>query len=246
MEFIDEAVMSTLQADADAFRKRKPYPHQSIQGFLKQSAFDRLCREAPAPETMTRERHRRAYGQKPHERLSLQVVPRSEDQISEPWRRFIGELRGPAYQNFWRTLLGLPAWAPVIFSMHWHYAPAGASVSPHTDARRKIGSHIFYLNTPEDWDEDWGGQTLVLDDAGRFKRHSAPDFDDFEVAAASKVLGNSSFLFAQTTRSWHAVRELRNPPGHLRKVFIVVPNRLSFQVLSRRLRGKDPDGFKLY
>lgn len=246
MEFIDEAVMNALQAQAADFRARKPYPYQSIQGFLKPTAFDRLCREAPAPETMHRESRKRAYGQKPHERLSLQVVPRTESGLSEGWRRFITELRGPAYRDFWRTMLGLPAWAPVIFSMHWHYAPAGASVSPHTDARRKIGSHIFYLNTPEDWEEDWGGQTLVLDDGGRFKRHSAPDFDDFEVVAASKVLGNSSFLFAQTARSWHAVRELRNPPGRLRKVFIVVANRPSFQVLSRRLRGKDPDGFRLY
>ena len=52
-----------------------------------------------------------------------------------------------------------------------------ATCSPHCDAVWKLGSHIFYFN--EDWNPGWGGETLVLDDGGRFSRRSAPDFDDF-------------------------------------------------------------------
>lgn len=245
MEYIDSAVMEALLANGEAFRQKRPYPYASIQGFLREDAFATLCRESPSPEDMQQEKRRRAHGQQTHERLSLQVVPAVEDRLSSHWRNFLAELRSPAYLDFWRQMLGLSRRSPVLLSMHWHYAPAGASVSPHTDARRKLGSHIFHLNTPADWQEDWGGQTLVLDDGGRFPRHSAPGYEDLELVAASTVLGNRSFLFAQTDHSWHAVRELRNPPGHLRKVFIVVANRLSFQVLSRRLRGKDPDGFRL-
>lgn len=246
MDYINDRVMQSLIRDAKSFQTTRPYPHQTIEGFLRPEAFERLCKDAPSPEIMTKENRKRAYGQKTHERLSLQVLPRTENQISTTWRQFIAELRSPEYLQFLKTMLGVRPMTPVVLSMHWHYAPAGASVSPHTDARRKLGSHIFYLNTPDDWDESWGGQTLVLDDGGRFKRHSAPDFDQFQEVAASRVLGNSSFLFAQTARSWHAVRELRCPPDRLRKVFIVVANRLSFQVLSRRLRRKDADGFPLY
>jgi hypothetical protein len=57
-------------------------------------------------------------------------------------------------------------------------------VSPHCDSPKKLGSHIFYLNTKEDWDPSWGGETLILDDGGRlptlragfdrFRRRSAP------------------------------------------------------------------------
>jgi len=35
------------------------------------------------------------------------------------------------------------------------------------------------------------------------------------------------------------------PPDRLRKVFIVVINRVNLQVLWRRLRGKDADGHPL-
>jgi hypothetical protein len=50
--------------------------------------------------------------------------------------------------------------------MHWHYTPAGKSVSPHCDSFNKIGSQIFYFSTPEDWDRSWGGETVILDDKG--------------------------------------------------------------------------------
>jgi len=118
-------------------------------------------------------------------------------------------------------------------------------VSPHTDARRKIGSHIFYFNTPEDWDASWGGQTLVLDDGGRMRAHSEPKAGKFREVAASQILGNQSFIFKRTEHSWHAVNPIKCPPDRMRKVFIVVINRLNAQVLWRRIRGKDPDGYML-
>lgn len=52
------------------------------------------------------------------------------------------------------------------------------------------------------------------------------------------------FLFAQTDHSWYAVKAVQCPPGHLRKVFIVVVNRLTPQVIWRRIRGKDVDGYR--
>lgn len=113
------------------------------------------------------------------------------------------------------------------------------------DASRKLGSHIFYFHKDDEWDESWGGQTLVLDDGGRMPAHSAPSFDAFKVAAASTITTNHSFIFKRTEHSWHGVRELTCPTGHLRKVFIVVIKRVTLQVRWRRLRGKDADGYSL-
>ena len=38
------------------------------------------------------------------------------------------------------------------------------------------------LQTEDDWQVGWGGETVVLDDNGRFPTDSAPDFDDFDTA----------------------------------------------------------------
>jgi Rps23 Pro-64 3,4-dihydroxylase Tpa1-like proline 4-hydroxylase len=106
--------------------------------------------------------------------------------------------------------------------LHWHYTPNGCSVSPHCDARRKLGSHIFYFNTAKDWQPDWGGETLILEDNGRFVADSAPKFEDFDRIMPAKAIGNSSLLFMRREQSWHGVKEIRCPPDALRKVFIVV------------------------
>ncbi len=246
MRFLDRSTMNSLLEGATSFQQKQPYPWVSIQDFLYRDRFDALCRDLPDPSLFEAQMgYQRAHGQRSHDRLALQYRPALEPQLAPSWREFLHELQGEDYRNFWRHMLGLGSKTPIIFTMHWHYAPRGASVSPHTDARRKIGSHIFYFNTPADWDEAWGGQTLVLDDDGKWPRHSAPDYADLREAGASQVLGNRSFLFAQTDHSWHAVKELTCPPGHFRKVFIVVANRLTAQVLWRRVRGKDADGYRL-
>ena len=131
-------------------------------------------------------------------------------------------------------------------NFHWHYTPNGCSVSPHCDAKRKLGSHIFYFNTTADWDPSWGGETLILDDRGRFPRNSAPRFEDFDVVIPGEALGNRSLLFARGDKSWHGVREIHCPAGAYRKVFIVVVNDLKRNLrrtLMARLRGERVSGY---
>ncbi len=204
--------------DVDAFRAVRPYPWINPEGLLTGEGYRALYETLPDPSLFRREFGiKRAHGQKPHDRLSLEY--HDELPVSEHWHAFVAELRGPRYRAFMERMYGT---SRLTFSFHWHYTPNGCSVSPHCDAVRKLGSHIFYFNTPEDWEESWGGNTLVLDDGGRFKRASAPDFDDFDREWAAKGLGNVSFLFARRGNSWHGVREIRCPEGKLRRVFIVV------------------------
>jgi hypothetical protein len=159
-----------------------------------------------------------------------------------PWKEFVAELEGDTYQSLLRRMLGPQKF---ILTLEWYYAWQGCSVSPHCDARRKLATHIFYFNTEDDWDTSWGGQILMLDDEGRFKPHSAPSFDDLKVAAALVPRGNESLLFQRTEHSWHGVRPLQCPSSSLRKLFIVTVNVPTFQVWWRRVRGKDPDGYRI-
>lgn len=227
------------QIDSESFQERRPFPWINVQGFVNDDAFRRLCDTLPDINVFTKHSGREGgYG----DLYALQYRPGLE--VPQPWRSFIAELEGTEYRNFLCRLFGLAS-QRIELTMHWHFEGTGFCISPHVDARRKIGSHIFYLNTEADWDPRWGGQTLVLDDGGHLGATCRPDFGDLRQVVASEMLGNQSFIFQRTEHSWHGVRPLECPPNKLRKVFIVVINRINLQVLWRRLRGKDANGYPL-
>ena len=202
------------------YQTTKPYPHANPEGILTPEGFEALRTNLPDVSILDPifAKSRRA-GQYPHDRYALEYEEGVE--IPKPWEEFIAELRGDRYRSVLSRLLGVRT---LEFRMHWHYTPRGCSVSPHCDAKRKLGSHIFYFNTAGDWDPSWGGETLVLDDAGRFKRASAPAFEDFDSATPAESIGNRSFIFSRCGNSWHGVRPLNCPEDRMRKVFIVVLN----------------------
>ena len=246
MSYLDLGRLSQIAAHASAFLNTKPFPWLSMQGIIQEDGFRRLCSELPKPELFVPQFGvARSYGQASHDRFALQYHPRLDAELAPSWRQFISELHAQPYLDFVRQTWGLAPNERFVLSMHWHHAPNGASVSPHTDARRKIGSHIFYFNTEQDWDPSWGGQTLVLDDGGKLSPHDKADMNVLREVAASKILGNQSFIFKRTEHSWHSVNPITCPADRLRKVFIVVVNRVNLQVLWRRVRGKDPDGYML-
>ncbi len=234
--------LENLEAlSVDSFQNQQPYPWASIPATLTPGGFQRLRATLPDVAIFHRvEGVKRSYGQAPHDRYILHYRPGME--LPDAWKEFIAELHESVYQSFLRRMLGPQHF---ILTLEWYYAWQGCSVSPHCDARRKRATHIFYFNTEEDWDASWGGQILILDDAGRFQPHSAPNFEDLNVASALIPRGNESLLFQRTEHSWHGVQPLQCPPNHLRKLFIVTINVPSFQVWWRRIRGKDPDGYPL-
>jgi len=229
------------EVPAEIFRNQRPYPWLSVRKTLTDEAFSRLSGNMPGLSLFRRdEGQTRAYGQASHDRYSLHYS--AELSLPQPWSEFLVELQGEPYRSFLRRLLGVQGF---LLTFEWHYAWQGCSVSPHCDAARKIATHLFYFSS-EEWDPAWGGQTLVLEDREqRFRTHSAPSFDQLRVAAASEPCGNNSLLFQRTPHSWHGVRPLNCPPGIMRRLFKVTVNRLDFQVWWRRVRGKDPDGYRL-
>ena len=227
------------QIDPVSFQNQKPYPWINPEEMLTTEGYHRLLATLPDLSLFEfRFGVKRAHGQQGHDRFTLEY--RDDLSLPRPWKEFVAELRGREYHTFLQKLLGVRS---LELNFHWHYTPNGCSVSPHCDAKHKLGSHIFYFNTEADWDPAWGGETVILDDGKRFSRKSAPCFENFDQATASKALGNYSLLFGRKERSWHGVREIQCPEGHLRKVFIVVINR--FTVIDRlgRLLGKSPRGY---
>lgn len=207
--------------DPEAYRAAEPYPWVNREGLLIEDSHASLVATLPELSLFDPVFGKlRKHGQKSHDRYGLEYRP--DLPLSEAWRGFLAELQSSRYRRAIERLVGVRS---VHLSFHWHFSPDGSSVSPHCDARRKLGSHIFYLNTEADWDPSWGGETLVLDDGGRFDRDSAPDFDDFDRSIVAQALGNWSLIFSRSGNSWHGVREVRCPEGRLRKVFIVVINR---------------------
>jgi hypothetical protein len=221
--------------DLDAFRRVRPFPWVNPEGVLHEDAYRRLLGNMPDIALFHHNfgKERRA-GQAPHDRYSLEYVPGLP--VPQPWEAFIGELRSDRYRKAIARLLG---GRRIEFRFHWHYTPAGCAVSPHTDSRRELGSHLFYFNSSDHWDPAWGGDTLVLDDGGRLDYDSAPDFADFEREIPVRSLDNYSAIMQRTDHAWHAVREIRCPPGELRRIFIVVVNPDSLRWKIRdRLIGK--------
>lgn len=242
MQYLNPKVIEGVSAEA--FQKNKPYPWAHMQDTLTQEGWNEL--RATLPDMSDFQRMvgvKRSFGQAPHNRGILHYQDGMP--VAEPWKNFIAELHGKSYDAFLRRMLGVSADTKLILTLEWYYAWQGCSVSPHCDARRKLATHIFFFATDEDWPREWGGDVLMLDDEGRYKAHSAPGFDDLKVAASLDLRKNGSLLFQRTEHSWHGVRPLKSPnPDVYRKLFIVTVNIPTFQVWWRRVRGKDPDGYR--
>jgi hypothetical protein len=234
MQYLDFQRLEAI--DPAAYQAREPYPWANPEGALTEAGFEKL-RET-LPDLALFERRfgvPRTAGQQPHDRFTLEYTDATP--VAGPWREFVEELKGERYRRILCRLFGR---RQLALNFHWHYTPNGCSVSPHCDSTRKLGSHIFYFNTADDWDPAWGGETVVLDDGGRLAARSAPRFEDFDRALPSETLGNRSLLFTRRGNSWHGVREIRCPEGALRKVFIVVVNSDSpLDRIRARLSGKD-------
>jgi hypothetical protein len=236
MNYLD--VQRLEAVDAAAFQRRDPYPWVNPAGLLTEAGHRRLLETLPDLSLFTFvANQQRRDGQPSHDRYALDYHRRLP--VAQAWHEFVDELQGATYRRFLRRMLGRGSFT---MGFHWHYTPQGCSVSPHRDAKRKLGSHIFYLNTGVDWDPNWGGQTLILDDGGGGDGNSNPIFEDFQRVIASDALGNSSLLFANRKNAWHGVSEIRCPADRFRKVFIVVIDDLVLGLRRRiagRLRGEN-------
>ena len=237
MTYLDFQRMAAI--DPQKFQQEKPYPWINPEGLLTPDGHQQLLLTLPDVSLFQRRFGvARAHGQQSHDRFTLEY--QDDLPLTPPWKAFVAELHGNEYQAWLKRLFNVNS---LDLTLHWHYTPNGCSVSPHCDAKHKLGSHIFYLNTEKNWQESWGGETVILEDEGQFTRQSAPKFEDFKEATVSKAIGNYSLLFARKGNSWHGVRAIQCPNDHMRKVFIVVINRFTMFDRMQRVFGKSPKGY---
>ena len=208
-----------LAIECSSFRNKTPFPWLNEQGFLTQEGFVQLTSNMPDISKFEKQFGvDRLYGQKTHDRWEL-IYRRELKELPEIWHEFINELLSAPYCSFLQKMLGIKSFS---LKFHWHYSTGGGNLSPHTDSPNKIASHMFYTNTVADWDESWGGQTLILDDQGLMDYKTAPEISSFTDVRKVKTLENYSLLFQRTDHSWHALEEIKCPEGSLRKVFTVI------------------------
>lgn len=231
MQFLNESLLA--QFPAKTFSQKKPYPNFLFKQMLNPDAFDLLYREFPDLKLF--EKHvglsRGKSGQRPHNRYYMALdqsiynnhaagsagVAELAD-LPQSWQDFLHELQtSKAYHAFLHRLLGVTEFN-VRYA--WHVGEQGSEVSPHRDSPEKLATHIFYFNTSEDWNLDWGGSILVLD--GKKVPQNNPEISDFKQVERCDIRDNSSFLFQNTKNAWHAVEELTCPEGQMRRLFNLI------------------------
>ncbi len=225
--------------DPAGFQTSDPFPWVNPQHFVSPQRYQTLLDTMPdIGQFRAFFGKQRKHGQGSHDRFVLDYEDGME--LSEPWQAFVNELKSPVYRKFICRLLEV---SDVRFRFHWHFTPNGGEVSPHCDSKGKIGSQIFYLNTEQDWDRSWGGETVVLDDGDGIGPDNAPAFENFIAEYPAETADNRSLIFGRRGNSWHGVRRINCPDEHYRKVFIVVfeeyrPVKMALKKLKRLLSGK--------
>ena len=235
--YLNRAVLDGI--DTGVFQNKPPFPWVNPQHFVAETRYQDLLDCMPDIATFRSFfGKQRKHGQAGHDRFVLDFEDGME--LPQPWHDFVEELRGDTYREFVCRLLGV---SQIRFRFHWHYTPNGGEVSPHCDSKGKIGSQIFYLNTDQDWNRDWGGETVVLDDGDSISPGNAPAFEDFIAEYPAATQNNRSLIFGRRGNSWHGMRRITCPENHYRKVFIVVfeehrPLRMAIKKLKRLLTGR--------
>lgn len=215
------------------FFENQPFPWYNFHNFLTREGFQQLLKDFPYLELF--EKHEgleRVYSQRPHNRYYLAYETSIYSQIEHQhkgivkykqlpvsWQLFLKELEtSQVYQNFIKSLLEVTDFQ-VRYA--WHMGVSNSEVSPHRDAEQKIGTHIFYFNTSDDWNTSWDGSTLVLGNKLKDDLMN-PDFSDFTTIIPTQITNNHSFLFKNTPDAWHGVKPLTCPQGKYRRLFNVI------------------------
>lgn len=228
--FIDYQLIKSF--DQECFRQNQPFPWYNFHNFLTTEGFEQLLQDFPPLELF--EKHQgleRVYGQRPHNRYYLAYETSIYHQIEHKdngivdyknlptsWQKFIQELEtNQDYQNFIKSLFEVTDFQ---IRYAWHMGVTNSEVSPHRDAEQKIGTHILYFNTSDDWNTAWNGETLVL--GNKLNDVMNPDFSDFTTVIPAQFTNSHSFIFKNTPNAWHGVKPLTCPEGKYRRLFNII------------------------
>lgn len=216
--------------DKSLFTDNKPFPHYCFGGLQRQDAFEMLVENFPQIGILKEEKNSpRKYSQRSHDRFyaccqnthvtgllaqfALQI-----NELPKIWQDYINSMYSDKiYKEFISDLFRTDKF---VMRFDWHMTPRENDVSPHIDSVGKVGTHIFYYMTDANWNNNWGGETLVLDDKKTKKMN--PEVSDFGAIRKSEILNNKSFLFQNTTNAWHAVDKITCPENIYRRMSSII------------------------
>ncbi len=199
---------AALTGYRDAYTAAQPFPHVVIDGFIDASAGRAIAAEYPTFENA------RALGfsfNAVNERKKIQIT----DQTHFPpaVRQLSDFLASPAFLADLSAMTGIPNLLAdeALFGGGMHMTGPHGRLDVHVDFNR--GAHdlyrrlnlLLYLN-PE-WDEAWGGQIELWDQAVKHRHLSM-----------SPLLGRC-LIFETSEISFHGVAPLTCPPDSVRRSF---------------------------
>jgi len=218
MKIFNEEVLNRV--NADEFLSKRPFPWLNEKNLLNFDAFQELSNTPVDIDIFDKQYGiARDFGQKPHDRYELIYKKSILTNLPPVWQDFINELFSLNYISFIKRMLDIDDFS---MKFHWHYSTGGGDLSPHTDSPKKIASHLFYMNNHRNWDNRWGGHTMVLDDGNLLDWKTAPKLEEFKSVKSVNILENYSLLFKRNDHSWHALDEIKCPPDMYRRVFTVI------------------------
>jgi len=214
--------------DAGSQSSRLGYSSKIFDPALPPEIYSQLARNFPRTDLFADAPGYRPDGQRQHRRRLLRLKYRLGQKtlpglvglkdLSPGWSEFIRSLksRRSTYRRFLEGLLGTQ-WFDLHFE--WHRSDAGSDIPPHKDASWRRATHLFYFPDQNGWQENWGGQTVLL--RGQKNEILNPEFEDFEEVTSIPFKANTSMLFLNSNDAWHGVKPVTCPEGVERKILMV-------------------------
>jgi hypothetical protein len=195
-----------------------PYPHLYVREVFPRDFYDDIQRHLPPSDLLMPLQQARGVRGYP-QRFVLELLPERLAAVPEPYRGFwsalAGWMLGGAFAQ--RMLDKFRVFIDVRFkgqqpefgdeallvNDRTHY-----SLGPHTDAKSKVVSVLFYL--PRDERLAKHGTSLYVPRKPGFTCPGGPHylFDGFTRVATMPFLPNSMFAFVKTDHSFHGVEPI--------------------------------------
>lgn len=206
------------------FKEKKPFPSVVYHDLIPANAYNKLKNEFPDNSFFIEQHEKYRGSQRPHDRFYLCLSEEAtlpgqilHQDLPVIWQKFIESFQSSSYQEYIHRLTGE---IPSRIRFAWHRSHLNSEVSPHIDVIQKLGTQIFYFNDADDWNPEWGGNTLLLSKC-RVQKDN-PDFHEFDSRLVIDMMKCQSLFFTRTGSSWHGVEKLNCPENYFRNTFNVI------------------------
>jgi hypothetical protein len=199
-----------------------PYPHIYVPEIFPKDFYDQLQQALPDPSAMLPigdVRPVKGY----NERFVMELHGKQFETLPEEkkkfWRDFSDWLLPGRFMN-----LALMKFEPFLGNRFKNMQGAQFynesllvedvtkyALGPHTDARRKVITMLFYL--PKDESQSHLGTSIYLPKDPRFTCPGGPHygFENFQRLVTMPFMPNSLFAFVKTDNSFHGVEPVTDP-----------------------------------